>query len=204
MQTSNKISIILGVTIHIILWSIFFQKPLIYFLENSVEPFLSKTYVSLSIALIIAFSISAFFNRKNKPLHDFWDSKRKETIIEVISHLRSIRANIRTARLIYAIKDIQSLNQFFILSEQFLTIKEAKNVLLSIQHYSNLTKTTQEKDVIECQKTLTEIILSFNLKDSTQINSLFKPISKMSSNDITSNYNWCKFMIEQSLRVKID
>ena len=172
-HTTNKISIILGVIAHTVLWSIFFQQSLIYFLENSLEPILSKAYFSLPLAIIGAFLISAFFNRKNKPLHDFWNSKRKDTIEEIMNHLRSVRANIRTSRLSYAIVDIESLKQFFSLSEQFLTIKEARNVLLSIQHYSNLTKTPQEKDIIECQKALTEIILSFRFKE--QINNIFKP-----------------------------
>ena len=206
----DKIAIVLGIISHTILFIIFFK---IYSLEFVIKYIIP----SGAIPVFITWFITHFYHKKNEPLHKFWNDKRQGTAKIIIEYIRTIRANLRVLERGINIErdflnNIKSLVQFVSITNQYLTINELENINQSIIEYSNYfrnfnlrNKEQMEFHIINSQNALTELIISFKLKNKKEVTALIQPISKnITSDNITSTHNVSNFMIEQSLQIKID
>ncbi len=214
------IPISIGISLELVLVSLFYQSQFIDFV-NKINTFLfEKPIIALLLAIISAWIIASIYNKRNKPMQNFWETQREETKKEIKEHLQFIRVNLRTMEIEKnppVLKNIldsfqvnmQNLFSLVTVCKQYLTLGEIKWLTISAEAYGNyytiLRKypTPQphqlEKPILESQKALTELIISFESKNSEEIERLIRPISDNIINEvITAEHNWCKFMIGHS------
>ncbi len=188
---------------------IFFNyERFIFYLERA-EPYFEKTYVSLPIAILVTWVIAYFFHRKNKPIQNFWDTKRKETIDDVITYTRQSAGSIRQAEELYhqgksfptalgqslMQNDLFALQQIASINYNYLTHKEVRKLGLFLRSIANyfgfLSKSSHsqieinnlETDILTAEHMLVDLLISFKITNKITIDALTRPLSIYHVND---------------------
>lgn len=225
MEKTNKISIILGVIAHLVLW--------IFFLQSQIKPHMDyfdehydKTYYTLPVAIILALTISHFYHKKDKPNQKFWDTNRKESIKEIIVYIKQAKVNLfqletvnpnkspRTLQFLFN-NDISGIRDIATTHGQYLSNNEHKlirNFIMFVSQYVELLTTPpgdeRSKSIIVCisniEAQIANLIIKFELTSIDEIKILLKPISKsVEDSSLISKRGHRQFMIEKALNIKI-
>lgn len=192
----------------ILLFSFSYNNPL-----SIIEEIFSKNYIVIPLTIIIAFIIGHHFHKKNKPVQDFWETKRRETIYDVTTCINQIQISLRSIekhiieigkiphneiQVSFANK-INELNRYIILNYQYLTNMETRQMDLiskEFQTYLNeITKHTQniqskENSIITLESVTHRLIMNFKTIPSNLIYELLKPVSNyFVTDEITASRN---------------
>lgn len=209
-QTDKKGKLFISIfgSLGLINFIIFNYTQFIIFLEYT-ETYIAKSYISLPIAITITWAITYVYHRKNKPVQDFWNTKRQETIDDLIVYARQSAADIRTAEelqhqekpLPVEIRDNLMQNDLLVLKQitdlnyNYLTHKEVRQLGLYITHVAHyfrfLSRTTNsqiqihnlETSIIIAESMLVDLLISFRITDRIIIDALTRPLSRYHVND---------------------
>jgi len=227
MRKIDKISIILGIIIHSVLWMLFLQTQIEPYVSLFEEHF-SKTYITLPIAILLTLLISHFYHKKDKPNQEFWDTNRKETIDDIITYIRQAKSNLfeletftnepqkfqKSLEFLFN-NNISSIGNIASIHGQYLSNREhrrLRTLVQSISRYVSLLAKPQIEnhsellvDSIELiEGTIAYLIIDFKLSSIDQINILLKPISKSTQNDsMNSRRHLNRMIIQNSLNIKL-
>ena len=205
----GKFLIFSFVFIGILNFIIFNYEGFVNFLEYT-ESYFAKTYVSLPIAILLTWLIAYFFYRKNKPMQDFWNTKRQETIEDVIIYTRQSASSIRQVEelahqgksfptgLVNSLtqNDLLALQQITNINYNYLTHKEVRKLGMYIRSVANyfgfLSKSSHsqieidnlETDILTAEHMIVDLLISFKITDKITIDALTKPLSIYYANDI--------------------
>ena len=221
----GKLLILTFILFEICNFIIFNYAELIKFLEY-VEPYIAKNYVSLPMAIMITWIIAYIYHRKNKPIQDFWNTKRQETINDVITFARQTAGDMRKAEELhhqgrlfsiniqnsFMRNNLLALDQIANINYNYLTHKEVRQLRLfvgSIINYFQFLsreKNTQnqinnlETDIVTAENMLVDLIISFKITDKVTIDMLISPLSVYHENDrIRQQREISKSRIQQML-----
>lgn len=204
----GKLLILSFILLGIINFLIFNYVQFIRFLEY-VEPTIAKNYISLPIAIMITWVIAYVYHRKNKPVQDFWNTKRQETIDDVIIYTRQSSGAIRQVEELHhqgksfpvglgnslMQNDLVALQQIAGLNYNYLTHKEVRQLGMYIRSIANyfgfLSRATNsqiqidnlETDIVTAEHMIVDLLVSFKIIDKIIIDALTRPLSVYHVND---------------------
>lgn len=187
---------------------IFNYQGTVNFLEYN-ESYFAKTYVTLPIAILVTWLIAYLFHRKNKPVQDFWNTKRQETIEDVITFTRQSASSIRQVEelahqgksfpmgLVNSLtqNDLLALQQITNINYNYLTHKEVRKLGLYIRSVANyfrfLSRSSHseieinnlETDISTAENMIVDLLISFKITDKITIDGLTRPLSIYHAND---------------------
>ena len=221
----GKLLIMSFVFLEVLNYISFNYVEFIKFLEN-IEPYIAKSYVSLPIAILVTWLIAYVFHKKNKPMQNFWDTKRQETIDDVLTYARQSAGSIRQVEELHHQRksfptglvnsltqnDLFALQQIANINYNYLTHKEVRQLGLYIRSIANyfgfLSRMTNsqiqidnlEKDILTAEHMLVDLLISFKIKDKIIIDALTRPLSTYHVNDnIIQNRKIEKYRIKNML-----
>lgn len=196
MDNKSKVGFTISISSLMILLFIFSHNdPLL-----TLEEIFSKNYIVIPLTSAIAFIIGHYFHKKNKPVQDFWETKRKETVYDVATCINQIQISLRSIeKHIIEIgkiphneiqesfnNKINELNRYIILNYQYLTNMETRQMDLiskEFQVYLNeITSSRQnlqskENALITLESVTYRLIMNFQTVSVNLIEELLKPIS---------------------------
>ena len=224
-QTDNKgkLCIVLFLLFEVVIFAIFGYVEFINFLEY-VEPHIAKNYISLPLAIIITLVIAHIYHNKNKPVQDFWNTKRRETIDDVIIFARQSAGDIRSKEELCYLdqqlprensavdNNLAALQQIANINYNYLTHKEVRQLnmyvrsiarylqFLSQRTHSEIQIHNLETDIVTAERMLSDILISFKITDKITIDALTRPLSVHHvTDDIRQQREIIKHRIRQML-----
>ena len=185
-------------------------------MRSQLDNIFSK-YLVIPLTSAIAFLIAHYFHKKNKPVQDFWERKRRDTIYDVSTCINQIQISLRsieksiieTSQIPINLIDIsfnsevKKLQKYIILHNQYITNMEARQLELIREYFQNYlnglssfgqySEQQKEQDIITLESVIDRLITGFKTVSANQVKELRKPISDyFTTTEIISSRNRCR------------
>lgn len=203
---SIKISIILGILAHSILWINFLVFPIL----EKLDEIFSKPYISMPIAIILAWFISDYFHKKNKPNQSHFIDNRKDVLADLFTYIGQAKDNIF---LLYNYKDpriqkdseyslinnnFPSINNILKLFNSYLKVKEIRKSIIFVNecnriiYYNNKNNSIDLLYAIDGMEGFIISLIEYSGYDNEKsITRLLKPITDKEDRGITNTRKLC-------------